>query len=258
MKLLAADYDGTIRYAKHIMNEDIEALHRWKEAGNILAIVTGRSMESMMLQQEMYHLPADYYITNNGGMVWDADGNKLNSTYLNEIAALDIIYACREQPGVVSYVVNDGYNRHRIIVNDSLNERRYPNLKPDLTEEEVENLGKYAQIVLSMSDVLQAQHLAEQINIYFSDHVVAYPNNYVVDVVPQGISKLVGIEYVSAYSGVPEEDTYTIGDSFNDIPMLEYGIHTAAMETAYQEVKDHAMYTYSSVSEMINTILDEE
>ncbi len=258
MKLLAADYDGTIRYARHIMNEDIEAIHRWKEAGNLLVIVTGRSMESMMQQQEMYHLPADYYVTNNGGMVWDSEGNELNGSYMNEIAALDIIYSCREQPGVVSYVVNDGYYRHRIVVNEALTERRYPSLEPDLTEEEVENLGKFAQIVLSMSDISEAQRLAEKINIYFSDRVVAYPNNYVVDVVPHGISKLVGIEYVSAYSGVPEEDTYTIGDSFNDISMLEYGVHTAAMINAYQEVKDHAMYVYSSVSEMIDTILNEE
>ena len=34
MKLLATDYDGTLKYAKHIMPEDLQAIQDWKKAGN--------------------------------------------------------------------------------------------------------------------------------------------------------------------------------------------------------------------------------
>mgnify|MGYP000706583692 CR=1 FL=1 len=67
----------------------------------------------------------------------------------------------------------------------------------------------------------------------------------------RGISKATGLDFVCEWTGIDEKDTYTIGDSYNDIPLMEYGIHGAAIETAYDEVKDHALYVYSSIHEMI-------
>ena len=46
MKLLATDYDGTLKYAKQIMPEDLQAIQDWKNAGNLFVLCTGRSMES--------------------------------------------------------------------------------------------------------------------------------------------------------------------------------------------------------------------
>ena len=73
MKLLATDYDGTLKYASHIMPEDLEAIQDWKQAGNMFVIVTGRSMESIEQQVKENDLPVDYYVTNNGGMVFDKE-----------------------------------------------------------------------------------------------------------------------------------------------------------------------------------------
>ena len=41
MKLLATDYDGTLKYAKHIMPEDLQAIQDWKKAGNLFVLCTG-------------------------------------------------------------------------------------------------------------------------------------------------------------------------------------------------------------------------
>lgn len=254
MKLLATDYDGTLLYAKHIMPEDLQAIEEWKKAGNSFVIVTGRSMESIQRQVEEYDLPVDYLVTNNGGMVFDKDGKILLSNYLDYITTLDIIYAAKMMEGVASYVVNDGIHRHRVVVNEHVPEHRYPNLEPDLSEEEVMNQAKYAQIVLSMSEVHLAVSMADAINLHFGETVVAYANNYVVDVVPKGISKATGLDFVCEWIGVDEKDTYTIGDSYNDIPLMEYGLHGSAMETAFEEVKDHALYVYPSIHAMIQAI----
>lgn len=254
MKLFASDYDGTLLYAKNIMPEDLQAIDKWKEAGNAFAIVTGRSYVSIKQQIEKYNLPVDYLITNNGGMVFDKEGNVLLSNYLDYVTSLDIIYACKMQEGVCSYVVNDGINRHRIVIDDS-NEHRYPNLEPDMPEEEVLNMAKYAQIVISMSEVELAVSLANILNAYFGESIVAYANNYVVDVVPKGISKATGLDFICEWINVNEEDVYTIGDSYNDIPLMEYGVHGAVMETAFEDVKEHASVEYASVHDMVHSIL---
>ena len=41
MKLLASDYDGTLRYEPKVVKEDLDALKRWQQAGNLFVVVTG-------------------------------------------------------------------------------------------------------------------------------------------------------------------------------------------------------------------------
>ena len=254
MKLLASDYDGTLLYAQKVMQEDIDAIKNWRENGNLFVMATGRSFESIEKEMKKYDIQVDYYITNNGGVVFDGQGNILYSSYLDSIISLDIMYITKHIEGVVSYVVNDGIHRHRVIVNDGFEEKRYPDLMPDLSEEEVMDLGKYAQIVISMATRELAIDLAKAINTHFSDTVVAYSNNYVVDAVPKGTSKSTGVDFVCEYANVTEMETYTIGDSYNDIPLLEYGVHGSCMNWAVDDVKQHASYCYGSIHEMIQNI----
>ena len=123
MKLLASDYDGTLKYLDHVTQQDLDSIQRWKAAGNLFVMDTGRSMESILEEAKKYGIPADYYITNNGGMLFDKDGNELFASYLDPLMSHDIMYIAKSIPGVVSYVVNDGFHRHRIIVNEELEEK---------------------------------------------------------------------------------------------------------------------------------------
>ena len=254
-RILATDYDGTLKYAQKVMPEDLQAIQRWKEAGNLFVIVTGRSMESIKRQSDLYQLPVDYFVTNNGGMVFDSKGKELYGSHLDTVTSLDLMYIAKEIEGVCSYVVNDGYYRHRIIVNPELEEKRYLDLDPDISEEEIMDSGKYAQIVISMVETSLAVSLAEQINSNFGDIVVAYANNFVVDIVPKGTSKALGLDFVCEFEDINEKDVYTIGDSYNDIPLMEYGLNGACMSTALEDVKEHALKEYDSIHDMIMDIL---
>lgn len=255
MKLLATDYDGTLKYAKHIMPEDLEAIQEWKKQGNMFVLCTGRSMESIEAQAKEYSLPVDYYITNNGGMVFDADGQELLSNYLDVVTAIDIFFAAKQEEGVASVVINDGRHRHKVTIDKTITDHRYPDMASDYTEEDIMTCQKFAQVVLSMADQGLAKSMAENINMFFGENVVAYANNFVVDVVPKGISKATGLEFVIEYANVADDDVYTIGDSYNDIPLMTYGDHGACMEMALEEVKENASLIYDSVGSMIREIL---
>ena len=254
-KLIATDYDGTLRYEELVTQRDLDAVRKWREAGNIFVVNTGRSMESMSQEAEKNNLSADYFVTNNGGMVYDGELNELFSTRIGNVIALDIMYLVHEIGSVASYVVNDGFYRHRIIVDPLLTERRYPSLEPDMDEEELMKLGKYAQIVVSMDTPEHASELARQVNEYFSDTVTAYANRFVTDIVPAGVSKAGGLEYLCRLLGAEEEQVYTIGDADNDIPLIEFGIHGACMSSAPLEIQRHAKKTYPCIADMIEDIL---
>lgn len=256
MKLLAADYDGTLKLGEEVTSRDIEAIRKWRQKGNLFVIDTGRSMQSILGEVQKYDIPVDYFITNNGGMVFDAKQHELFSSYIDPLMSLDIMYLAKEIGNVVSYVSNDGYYRHRVIVDETLGEKRYPGLKPDLSEEELMASEKHAQFVISMATKKEALQLAEKINYYFSYMVVAYANKYVVDIVPKGISKATGLDYLCEQIQVSKEDVYTIGDADNDIPLMEYGIHGACISNAPKDVRRHAGQLYKDVAEMIEKNID--
>ena len=76
-------------------------------------------------------------ITNNGGMVFGENGDVLLSNYLNFDVCVDILHNVKKLDTVISYVVNDGIHRHRIVLQPDAVDHRYPNLKPDVTEAEL-------------------------------------------------------------------------------------------------------------------------
>ena len=131
MKLLATDYDGTLKFGDSVQEKDVKAIQEWRKAGNLFAIVTGRSKQSITRELEENNIQVDYLVTNNGGMVFDDKGEILLETTLDNIMAIDLMYVSHEMPDVVSYTVNDGVNRHKVEVHPNLEEHRYANLQPD-------------------------------------------------------------------------------------------------------------------------------
>lgn len=254
MKLFATDYDGTLRIDGTITEENLIQILKWKAKGNLFVIDTGRSMESILAEAELYQLPVDYYVTNNGGMAFDAQMKEIYSTYLDPTLAIDVMYIAKNVGSVVSYVVNDGFYHHRIVVDPSLEEKRYPDLKPDVSEEQIFAQGKYAQIVLSMESKEKALQLEKRINDHFSDVCTAFTNQYVVDVVPKNISKASGLAKICQMHQIDDDHVYTIGDGNNDIPLIAYGNHGAAVKWATKEVQSHAKQVVASVADLLKTL----
>ncbi len=257
MKILAMDYDGTLKIDGEVSAKDLAAIERWKKAGNVFVIDTGRSLESIQMEAKTWGFVPDYWITNNGGMVFDREGTVLSASVIDSVMSVDIMYIAHAVGNVVSYVVNDGIYRHRVIIDEKEADQRYPELEPDLTEEEVMQLPRHAQIVISMNSIEEARLLAERIRSHFPHLVEAYANKYVVDVVPYGISKAGGLDYLRNRLGVDVKDIYTLGDAENDIPLMEYGIHGACIRNSPEEVRSHAKILCDSAAELIDGIMAE-
>lgn len=255
MKILASNYDGTLCYGKKVMAEDSEAIRKWQAAGNLFVIVTGRAKESLDKYLDKDGIQPDYYVTNNGSVIYDAQGNLLKGDYLDHMTAIDAIYIAKEMEGVASYVVNDGHHRHRIIVDPSIEEHRYPNMEEDLSEEEVMNQSNFSQIVLSMANPDLAESLAEEFNLFFSENIQAYANNYCVDLVAKNVSKGTGLEYVAMYADVDMDDVYAVGNLPKDVPMLEMTENSYAFFTSPSEIKDLCKHECMSIQEMVQEIL---
>ena len=71
----------------------------------------------------------------------------------------------------------------------------------------------------------------------------------VLECTPKGTSKATGIAWLCDYLGIAKEDTYAIGDSINDLEMLQSVGHGIAMGNGTQVAKDAAEYVTTDIHE---------
>ena len=67
------------------------------------------------------------------------------------------------------------------------------------------------------------------------------------EIVPKGYSKATAIRYITEYLNIPMEDTVAIGDSNNDLPMLQYAHTSIAMGNSSKHVLEVADYITTDV-----------
>jgi len=65
----------------------------------------------------------------------------------------------------------------------------------------------------------------------------AYFHAHYTELVPHGYDKGRAVKVVEQVLGVPHESTVAIGDSHNDVPMMEYCAYSVAMDNAPDDVK---------------------
>ncbi len=253
MKLLASDYDGTLRYEAKVVGEDLEAVKRWQNAGNLFVVVTGRSMESFLDELKANDFHCDFIILNNGGVIYDGSGKCLQVSYFDYGKALELIEYIRTLP-CASYVINDGFYRHRVVIDPSQEDHKYADMPQEKDEQALLEGGKIAQIVVSLNDDELAQRIVRYINEQFNGYIEAYANRNCVDIVPAGVSKAEGLSYVLQYVGVSEDKVYTIGDSYNDLPMIEE-YQGFCVGIAPEEIREKSAHVYFSVAECIDDLM---
>ena len=164
--------------------------------------------------------------------------------------ALDII-AYIKTLDCVSYVINDGFHRFKFSVDENQIDHKYGNM-PDTNEheEEVLDRGKISQLVVSLNDTMLAEEISHYINTNFKGYAVAYVNVNCVDIVPEGVSKAEGLYFIEQHLGLEHDAIYAIGDSFNDIPMIEE-FHGCAMMHARSAIVEPAEHVFISIEECI-------
>jgi Cof subfamily protein (haloacid dehalogenase superfamily) len=69
------------------------------------------------------------------------------------------------------------------------------------------------------------------------------------ELVPMGFSKASGIQYIIEHLDIPYENTYAIGDSTNDLSMLEYVKNSIAMGNSHHALFDLVSFVTKDLNE---------
>ena len=102
-KLMAFDLDGTLLFDRAIDPANVQAIHRWQQAGNLAVCATGKSIFATKLALDKTGVTFDYNVLYTGAVVTDAEYNILHAQTLS----FAVVRACYErftkEPGVALF-----------------------------------------------------------------------------------------------------------------------------------------------------------
>lgn len=67
------------------------------------------------------------------------------------------------------------------------------------------------------------------------------------EVIPKSYSKATGMQFLEKHFGIDHKNTFAVGDSSNDIPMLEYAANGILMGGADEKLHKYANYVTTSI-----------
>lgn len=237
--ILFFDIDGTIvsEDGKHNIPESTrQALKAAKENGHIIMVNTGRT--SLIVENSIKELGFSGLICGCGTQIILEDEEILR--HKNDPALCKSIADTFERlkiPAIFEGAEQMGYN-DKITINDELQgmidyftKMKFKIVKKDQEGFYFDKLFCWARDDESFEEFEAL--LSKDFGIIRrgdTGHIRR------CEVVPKGYSKATGMEFVMKKLGIDHKNSYAFGDSTNDLPMLEYAAHSAAMGGCPDEV----------------------
>lgn len=209
MKALASDFDGTLYFMGQenpVKPADVEAIAHFQQMGHLFGICSGRSLRGILDFSPELHF--DFYILVSGALILDQD--------FQEIAKYCIDYDLMKQ-------VYDRYEKDLMIVvqaNDNVYclQAKIPMQGEIDSIEELKEADIYGLSFGTKSEE-EAGRIAAEVRAAYGDQLEAFANVKNVDIVAKGCSKGNALSIIRNHYGI--DQFAGIGDSYNDIPMLE-------------------------------------
>ena len=247
MYILATDYDGTLNRGG-VSERNHEAIRRFREAGNLFGVVTGR--DYYMYNTLVDHgVEFDFILPFNGGMTINTEG-KVTADYRAPNAE-NIIYEIAEMMtdydswlGCSIYKTHYTFHPHHPKGGRSCLPMDYTFAIPS-----------FSMLNTGCRTKEAAAECAARINRRFGHIITALQNGTAVDMPPRGIDKGEGVARYAAAMGVPAENIYCAGDEMNDMAMISR-FHGCAVSNARKEIKEAAEGVYEDIAEIIEHILE--
>lgn len=222
MKLFFSDYDMTIYIHEKIDNSVYDAIKKWREAGNIFTIATGRNKFSILEHIDRHGLEFDYLIANNGALVFNNKREVIFKDTIDDEVSYKVIRFLYENFEGSVEAANDNY----VISVESKEGNDELPFKVDkkINIKEIEDIKNIIQINKITPNAETTEIVANTINEQFKKEVTAYANIRTIDIVKNTVNKANGVDFVYKFIKKDNKNIDKIlvaGDSNNDIEMIK-------------------------------------
>jgi len=249
MKILFSDFDGTLFLGGTITEANRDAIHRWRAAGNLFAMATGRHVTDMQNMMAEAGAEYDYLLCLNGSEIFDREGRCLFNRTIDGSLLPGLFEAMWQGEGWVNVC-----HRERIeqMVSDNCTE--WHPRRPRNPLSRMASFPEFSQICTHMADVPAAIAARDRVLARYGDYVSAEINGRSLDVNAAGMRKSTGIAQLLTLLNLPDEAAFAVGDNYNDLCMLT-AYQGYAMANGPEEVRAQAKGVVESVAALIDMLL---
>lgn len=241
---LASDFDNTLYFMnteERFRAQDVFEILFFRKRGGLFGICTGRSPDSILDIVGSFMHP-DFIISVSGALIVDGDGKVLDSHSLDPAAARAILEEYDPEARMVVHAGGKVY---------TLGEAEYP------LQVCIKEFGELPQdaiygISMRFESEKAAEKAAARIKEKYGAAAAPYQNVRHVDIVAAGCSKGTGAARVKELFGI---DRFAgIGDSYNDLPLLDASDISFTFPDAPLELREAADEIVLSVSQAIEKL----
>ena len=260
-KLIASDMDGTLVNDESELTERTKsAIIRVVESGVLFVTATGRPFSNVQIVNELFDKDMPFIVFNGAAVYMGKSGKLLFEKFLDfELAkeAFDI----GQKLGVAQVV----WTGPRLWANRICEETlRYQGLcigldMPIVTDlalikDEVKGISK----VLWIDDPNNVKRLSVEMNAHFGDRLNCVSSMaYFLEFISRDAGKGMALAEIGKLYGIDRSEMIAVGDSYNDVTMLEYAGFSVAVENAPDDIKancDHV--TLSNNEDGVVEVID--
>ena len=241
MKIIASDYDGTLNHGG-IDDKKREAIERWRAAGNLFGLVSGRGAGSLLELAQCDGIAYDFLLACNGAAICTPDGKILKECRCDGKLAKPLLSLMIALGATECYVESEFV----FGVFEPL-ESDHP---AHFSLETMPEIPYFVQVstVLPCDD--DAARITAAIRERFGDELNPLQNGRCIDVVHKSVDKAQGIYGLLELYGAKYEDVIAVGDNINDTAMIAE-FRSYAMENAVPSIKALADAETPGIVELI-------
>ena len=256
--IVGSDLDGTLLLHEKISPENMAAIKKMKDIGVCFVPNSGRTI-SEMPKVVLENPDIRYYIGADGGIIWDKEtGERMSFAMGRETVrpVLDLLYSyptlITARSEGVSYVdanmcTEEGYGAHRISIPYGKFIDYYVQKREDFRSF-VYELPEIEMICVFFADDVEMAECKARIEA-LGEFSVASSEPTNLEIFHKRAGKGSTLLALADLLGVPHERTIAVGDSKNDMDMIEKAGISLAMENATDELKAAADRTICQCKE---------
>lgn len=238
IKLLAVDLDDTLLdKSSQVSPRCREAIKKAVEKGVTVTVATGRMYAAALPFARQLELDVPI-ITYNGALIKSSlSGDVLFEQTLDQAVAADVLTLFRERGWYIQVYVGD----QLYIAEPNERARVYEELtkvKAISVGEKLYSMSEHVLKMLSLANESEIQEISRVIQDKFKGKVFApISRPTYLEIVHPSINKGRSLDFLASRLGITRNEVMAIGDSNNDLDMIEYAGLGVAMGNALPNVK---------------------
>ena len=256
-KILFSDLDGTLIYGDHatpFTQKNFEKMEELRKQGHLVALCTGRNNIDIQPALKAVNIPYDYLVLCNGGYIVDSEGNVICSKLIKQNLACEMLKEFKKEEQLVTYYCD---TKKQIVKNSEGIFMLDDSTELKKTDHWLDPSADVAIIGINQEDrqVDFLEPYASHVLKKYENDISWFYNTCFIDIMAKNISKGDGVKDLCQYLNITLENAYVIGDSFNDISMIQVAGHGYTFNRSVKEVKTYASHLVDYVYEVIDEML---